>query len=80
MAEPIIQAQKHRAITASANILSPKPYAIYVAVGGSASIVMPDPATGVETTISYTLVAGSVLPIQPLRITAITSATLIGLY
>ncbi len=66
---------RHLALSAGAGALEPRPRAVYVSVGGTATFV--DDA---EVSISYTLSAGTVLPFRPKRITAITGATLIGWY
>lgn len=71
----IAPARRHKALSASAAPLEPRPRSIYVAVAGTATFVDED-----DVSISYTLTAGSVLPFRPKAITAITGATLIGWY
>lgn len=71
----IVPARRHVAISASANALEPMPRAIYVSVAGTATFVDEN-----DVSISYTLVAGSILPFRPKKVTSITSATLIGWY
>ena len=78
MAEDPIQARRHKIVTASADVIDEPFIGLFVNATGTIDIVMPNDI-GEEITIQYNVSAGSILPIRPLRITALT-ATVIGLY
>lgn len=79
MAADVIQATKHKVITASPDELVPVPSGIYVNADGDFTATLFDPLTDKEVSITYNVTAGTLLPIRPYRITAAT-ATVIGLY
>lgn len=65
-----------RQITASASVLDPPVAAIYCTVSGTIDITNQD-----GTTVSaLPVTAGSTLLISPSKVTAITSATIYGIY
>lgn len=69
-------AEKSLAIAASANILDPRPVAIYVNTSGTMAIENAD-----GTTDTLTIVAGSTIPFQANKITALGGgATISGFY
>ena len=78
MAEPVIQATRHKLVTASPDIIQEPFIGLFANSSGTIDIVMPNDE-GTETTIQYNVTAGAMLPIRPLRVTALTAAV-IGLY
>jgi outer membrane receptor protein involved in Fe transport len=62
-------------ISESASPLDPRPYALLITVDGSITVTNRD-----DTTATIAVFAGQLIPIQPYKITDITSATVIGLY
>lgn len=63
-------------ITASASTLDPIPRSLYIAATGTMSITNADGSTEADVPV----VAGSTLSIQPVKITAVSSAVVYGIY
>lgn len=63
-------------ITASASTLDPIPRSLYIAASGTMSITNADGSS--EATVP--VFQGTVMPIQPNKITAVSSAVVYGIY
>lgn len=68
-------ANSWKAITAGSDALEPVPAAIYI---GGAGNITAEGADG--NSEEFAVVAGQVLPIQPVKITAATATGIMGLY
>lgn len=64
-----------RAITPGSGVLDPMPRGLYVGTGGTITV-----DNGDGTTAEVPVVAGTMLPVQPTKITAATDAVVFGLY
>jgi len=62
-------------IEASTDELVPRPRSLYISVSGSIVVTNDD-----ATTATINVFEGQVLPIQPFKITTITTAEVYGLY
>lgn len=65
-----------RAITASANVLDPRPKSLYIDTTGTIVITNEDGTTSGTMNVY----AGSELHVSPWKITTITSAVVIGIF
>lgn len=63
-------------ISASSNDLSPRPRALYIGVTGTMDVTNEDGTT--ESAVE--VIAGSTIPYQPKKITAISDAAIYALY
>lgn len=63
-------------LSASATELDPRPRALYIAASGTIGITN---SVGAEVA-SIPVFAGTVLPLQPFKITTITTAVVYGIY
>lgn len=78
MAADVIQATQHQLVVASSDYIEHTYIGLFVNTDGTIDVVMPN-GEGVETTIQYNVTAGMLLPIRPLKVTALT-AQVVGLY
>ena len=68
-------AMKIAQITASASELDTRPRGLYISVSGSIVVANDD-----ATTATINVCEGQVLPLQPYKVTTITTAEVYGLY